>query len=244
MTPGGICSTTSIPCTGLDTEEVKLHMRDLAVEFFDTRLAVDRDGDGVPDATDNCPTAANGDQADTDTDGTGDACDPTPFGTTPPELTVPADFATDATGPAGATVTFEATATDDLDPTPTVTCTPASGSRFAIGATPVECVATDRGGNASEEKTFTRHRARRRSADLGPDRRRRRRHQPPRVGEGAADRGPAVAAGRVRPGPAAAPRRRLPRRCGRSPCVVRFLAPARAAGWIEDANRIRAVLAC
>jgi hypothetical protein len=26
--------------------------------------------------------------------------------------------------------------------------------------------------------------------------------------------------------------------------VVRFLAPAHAAGWIEDANRIRAVLAC
>ena len=26
--------------------------------------------------------------------------------------------------------------------------------------------------------------------------------------------------------------------------VVRFLAPAQAAGWIEDANRIRAVLAC
>ena len=101
VTPGGICSTTSIPCTGLDTEEVKLHMRDLAVEFFNTRLAVDRDGDGVPDATDNCPAAANGDQADTDADGTGNACDPTPYGTTPPELTVPADFAADATGPAG-----------------------------------------------------------------------------------------------------------------------------------------------
>ena len=36
-----------------------------------------------------------------------------------------------------------------------MTCTPASGSRFAIGATPVECVATDHGGNASEVKTFT-----------------------------------------------------------------------------------------
>ncbi|HYF26288.1 MAG TPA: PxKF domain-containing protein [Baekduia sp.] len=35
----------------------------------------DNDGDGVPDATDNCPTTANADQADSDTDGTGDACD-------------------------------------------------------------------------------------------------------------------------------------------------------------------------
>lgn len=35
---------------------------------------VDRDGDGVPDATDNCPEASNGDQSDGDGDGTGDAC--------------------------------------------------------------------------------------------------------------------------------------------------------------------------
>ena len=35
----------------------------------------DDDGDGVPDATDNCPLAANIDQADNDHDGLGDACD-------------------------------------------------------------------------------------------------------------------------------------------------------------------------
>lgn len=35
----------------------------------------DRDGDGVVDSTDNCPDAANADQADTDGDGIGDACD-------------------------------------------------------------------------------------------------------------------------------------------------------------------------
>ena len=55
----------------------------------------------------------------------------------------------DATGPAGAIVTFTATAEDDLDPNPTVTCTPPSGSLFAIGATEVECVATDNGANTS-----------------------------------------------------------------------------------------------
>ncbi|NJO15805.1 MAG: hypothetical protein HC877_08665 [Thioploca sp.] len=35
----------------------------------------DTDGDGIPDATDNCPTVANPNQTDTDGDGMGDACD-------------------------------------------------------------------------------------------------------------------------------------------------------------------------
>lgn len=34
----------------------------------------DSDGDGVPDELDNCPTVANGDQADANGDGRGDAC--------------------------------------------------------------------------------------------------------------------------------------------------------------------------
>jgi len=41
----------------------------------------DTDGDGVPNATDNCPTISNPDQADTDGDGIGDACDPSSNGT-------------------------------------------------------------------------------------------------------------------------------------------------------------------
>jgi hypothetical protein len=35
----------------------------------------DGDADGVPDATDNCPTVANADQSDTDGDSVGQACD-------------------------------------------------------------------------------------------------------------------------------------------------------------------------
>jgi hypothetical protein len=40
-----------------------------------TRSAPDRDGDGVADATDNCPDVANAAQADLDGDGLGDTCD-------------------------------------------------------------------------------------------------------------------------------------------------------------------------
>ncbi|MBI3950503.1 MAG: thrombospondin type 3 repeat-containing protein, partial [Acidobacteria bacterium] len=43
-----------------------------------TWVLPDRDGDGVPDATDNCPDRANADQRDSDNDGRGDVCDNCP----------------------------------------------------------------------------------------------------------------------------------------------------------------------
>ena len=44
---------------------------------FDFELSdPDADGDGVLDASDNCPTVPNADQADADSDGLGDPCDP------------------------------------------------------------------------------------------------------------------------------------------------------------------------
>jgi hypothetical protein len=53
-------------------------------------IAADRDGDGVPDAQDNCPDVANPDQGNEDGDRFGDACDPCP--------TVKDDAPTDSDG--------------------------------------------------------------------------------------------------------------------------------------------------
>jgi large repetitive protein len=54
--------------------------------FTGTTSAADSDGDGIPDAMDNCPTVFNpirpmdnGTQPDADGDGKGDACDPCPL---------------------------------------------------------------------------------------------------------------------------------------------------------------------
>jgi formylglycine-generating enzyme required for sulfatase activity len=45
-----------------------------ALALAPTARAQDSDGDGVPDATDNCPLIANANQSDCDSNGVGDAC--------------------------------------------------------------------------------------------------------------------------------------------------------------------------
>ncbi len=42
------------------------------------RIYIDSDGDGIPDANDNCPTVCNPQQLDANSDGIGDVCDATP----------------------------------------------------------------------------------------------------------------------------------------------------------------------
>ena len=68
--------------------------------------------------------------------------------TQPPVVTVPADMAVDATSPAGGKAGYSASATDDVDSSPTLACTPPSGSVFPIGTTTVTCRATDAAGNS------------------------------------------------------------------------------------------------
>ncbi len=50
-----------------------------AATEVDLRGVADADGDGVPDARDDCPTVANPSQTDGDLDGVGDACDDSPI---------------------------------------------------------------------------------------------------------------------------------------------------------------------
>ncbi|HEX6886163.1 MAG TPA: HYR domain-containing protein [Planctomycetota bacterium] len=71
--------------------------------------------------------------------------------TTPPELACPTRvLAPDSrSGPPGRVVPFAVQAVDALDPSPTVVCTPPSGSFFPRGTTLVTCTATDAAGNQS-----------------------------------------------------------------------------------------------
>ena len=68
---------------------------------------------------------------------------------TPPTLVLPAMIVVNATSPAGATVTYSVSATDDEDPNPFLVCSPSSGSVFPLLATTVTCTATDAAGNSA-----------------------------------------------------------------------------------------------
>jgi TolB protein len=171
--------------------------------------------------------------------------DPQPLGsggggdTTAPILHLPANVTVDATSAAGAAVFYTATATDDTDASPTVTCAPPSGSTFAIGTTTVNCTAADNSGNSSNGSfTIT---VRSAADQLGA-----------LISE-------VVGAAVLPPGLQALIARFDPRNAFQRQAVCsglrifvqtvqaqagRRIPPATAARWIADANRIRAVLGC
>jgi hypothetical protein len=68
--------------------------------------------------------------------------------TTKPVVTVPGPITAEATGSAGAAVTFSASATDIVSGSLAASCAPASGSTFVIGTTSVTCSATDANNNS------------------------------------------------------------------------------------------------
>jgi peptidoglycan hydrolase-like protein with peptidoglycan-binding domain len=72
--------------------------------------------------------------------------------TTPPTITgTPSNSTAQATSPSGAIVTYSPpTAPDAVDGTDPVSCSPASGSTFALGVTTVSCTATDAHGNIAQ----------------------------------------------------------------------------------------------
>jgi alpha-tubulin suppressor-like RCC1 family protein len=68
--------------------------------------------------------------------------------TTPPRLAIPAEVRAEATGPHGANITYETSATDTVDGPLDVVCSLPPGGTAPIGTTAVTCSATDRAGNA------------------------------------------------------------------------------------------------
>jgi len=71
-------------------------------------------------------------------------------GGAPPVITVPDDIVAEATSPAGAAVSYA----QDASP-PAVTCTPTSGSTFALGTTPVACLSTNGFGTSTASFNVT-----------------------------------------------------------------------------------------
>ena len=69
--------------------------------------------------------------------------------TMPPTLRLPADIVTPQTLPAGAVVSFTASAADACAGSLSVACLPESGSVFPLGATTVRCTADDGSGNTA-----------------------------------------------------------------------------------------------
>jgi hypothetical protein len=67
----------------------------------------------------------------------------TPRPNVPPSLTLPADFAQEATSAAGAVTLYTVTASDSEDGVLTPVCAPVSGATFPLGATTVDCSVTD-----------------------------------------------------------------------------------------------------
>jgi hypothetical protein len=68
---------------------------------------------------------------------------------TAPNLSIPSGLSVGASNNSGTAVSYQALASDALDPSPTVSCSPVSGSVFAMGSTQVICTATDRAGNST-----------------------------------------------------------------------------------------------
>ena len=69
--------------------------------------------------------------------------------TSGPVLNLPADLNVEATSAAGATVTYSASASDLVDGSVVINCTPASGSNFALGINLVNCNASDNSAHTS-----------------------------------------------------------------------------------------------
>jgi HYR domain-containing protein len=92
---------------------------------------------------------------------------------TPPAITVPAGLRVNTTRRTGKIVAYTASASDLVDGSVGVNCSPKSGVAYAVGVTTVSCSAADRRGNASSKAfqvtvVYTRSRSAKNAAMLAP----------------------------------------------------------------------------
>ncbi|TWG90943.1 thrombospondin type 3 repeat-containing protein [Nocardioides sp. J9] len=126
-TPGEV--TLTFPVTGL-TAQPGVEEDDFSTSGATFKLVVvpadvevaDADGDGVPDAEDNCPDVSNADQANADGDALGDLCDPNSYAPAAGDLD-----ADGAKGLEGDTLTASGSFTD-ADGNDTLTLSVAAGT--------------------------------------------------------------------------------------------------------------------
>jgi hypothetical protein len=98
---------------------------------------VDTDGDGVPDATDNCPSVPNPDQSDLDGNGVGDVCDPAPLG----PLFVDKTTTSTTVSPPATGAGFTTNPTEPIVITASVTFDPVAGQPYyAVVPTPYNLI--------------------------------------------------------------------------------------------------------
>jgi len=74
-TIGDVCDQAAEQCAAIGDEDSDGLVDCADTDCADAAVCVDTDGDGVLDNDDNCPNAANNNQADTDGDTVGDACE-------------------------------------------------------------------------------------------------------------------------------------------------------------------------
>jgi hypothetical protein len=117
------------------TDGEQTDFEEVTITVLDT--IVDSDGDGVPDAIDNCPTVPNPDQSDLDGNGIGDVCDPAPLG---PQFADKVATVSTVSGPA-TSAGFTTNPTEPILVTGTVTFDPVPGQPYyAVIPTPYNLI--------------------------------------------------------------------------------------------------------
>jgi len=81
FTAPSVVADTTLICRLTVTDDQGATGTDEVAIAVQANSTPDRDGDGIVDASDNCPDTPNPAQTDSDADGIGDKCDPTPFST-------------------------------------------------------------------------------------------------------------------------------------------------------------------